>query len=133
MPFALVFIGLILIVTGAKDTYSAFGKQVVSDFTGPGNFTFWLASLGAVGALGYISPLRKFSTAFMALIIVAMVLANGNPKASGGGFFQKIQDFLKTGPTGTNAAPTTSADNAATNSVSTADVVSTAAKFAAFI
>ena len=101
MPFALVTIGLIMIVTGAKDTYDAFGSQVVGDFTGPGNFTYWIASLGAVGAVGYVPEFRGFSRAFMALIIIAMVIRNG-------GFFDKFKSALSSGPTkpAQNATPT---------------------------
>lgn len=104
MPFALVVIGLIMIVTGSRNTYAQFGAQVASDFTGPGNFTYWLASLGFVGAVGYIPQLKQLSHIFLALIIIVMVLHNGNPGTTGGGLFQRIQDFLKTGPTAPQAA-----------------------------
>lgn len=91
MPFALVIIGLVMIVTGSRDTYAAFGAQLRRDFTGPGNFTFWLASLGAVGTVGYIPRLKPLSVAFMSLIIVAMLLSNR-------GFFTKLQEALNHGP-----------------------------------
>lgn len=91
MGFVLVAGGLLMIVTGAKGTYSQFGSQVASDFTGPGNFTYWIVSLGAVGSLGYIEALRAFSRMFMALILIAMVLSNK-------GFFAKFSDALKSGP-----------------------------------
>lgn len=96
MPFALVFVGLILIVTGVKDTQAALGQQVVGDFTGSGNFVFWIASLGAVGALGYVPELKKFSVAFMTLIIIAMLLAQ--EKNGKGGFFAQFYAALKSGP-----------------------------------
>lgn len=91
MPFALVLIGLIMIVTGARDTYAQFGAQVRSDFTGDGNFLYWIAAIGAIGSLGYINKFRGFSQIFMALIIIAMILANG-------GFFDKLTQALATGP-----------------------------------
>lgn len=91
MPFALVTIGLILIVVGAKGTQREFGSELRADFTGPGNFTFWIASVGAVGALGYVESLKTFSRAFMALIIVSMILSNR-------GFFQKFMEALNAGP-----------------------------------
>lgn len=111
MPFALVTIGLILIVTGAKDTYQQFGGELVGDFTGPDNFTFWLASMGAVGALGYIEALRPFSRAFLTLIIVAMILRNG-------GVFNKFQEALAAGPTHP-AATNPPTDTSATSDVTT--------------
>lgn len=105
MPFVLVIVGILMVVTGAKGTYAQFGSQVASDFTGPGNFTTWVVALGAVGSIGYIDALRAFSRLFMALILIAMVLSNK-------GFFAKFTDALKTGPVapeaiaGTEARPT---------------------------
>jgi len=98
MGFVLVTAGLLMIVTGAKGTYAQFGQQVASDFTGPGNFTYWIVSLGAVGALGYIESMRVFSRLFMALILIAMLLSNR-------GFFQKLTDALKSGPVAPKAVP----------------------------
>lgn len=107
MPFALVTIGLLLIVTGAKNTYSAFGGQVISDFTGPQNFTTWLVAIGAVGAVGYVEELKPLSRAFMALIIISFVIKNG-------GVFNKLQQALAQGPLHT-AENTQSADNHVTS------------------
>lgn len=105
MPFALVTIGLIMIVSGSRDTYAALGRELVADFTGPGNFTYWLVALGAVGSLGYIPALRGFSRGFMALILISMVLKNG-------GVFDQFTSALNLGPVrpandNVNAATTT--------------------------
>lgn len=91
MAFVLVTVGLLMIVTGAKGTYAAFGSQVASDFTGSQPFTYWLAAIGAVGAIGYIDALKTFSRLFLTLILVSMVLANK-------GFFAKLTAALKQGP-----------------------------------
>jgi hypothetical protein len=98
MPFALVLIGLVMIVSAAKDTHRAFGAQLLKDFTGPGNFLYWIAAIGAVGALGYIEQLRVFSRYFMALILVAMLLANK-------GFFGQLQEALAKGPVAPERGP----------------------------
>ena len=92
MPFALIIVGLLLIVTGARDTYKQFGTMLVGDFTGEGNFTYWLAAFGALGALGYNDTLRPFARGFMALILISMVIRNG-------GFFDQFGKALKEGPT----------------------------------
>lgn len=91
MGFILTTGGLLLIVTGSRDTYALFGKQVVSDFTGPGNFTYWLVALGALGALGYVPALRNFSRAFMVLVFISMLLANR-------GVFAQLTQALQLGP-----------------------------------
>lgn len=76
MPFFFVVVGIMLVVTGVKNTHVAFGKQVASDFTGDRNFFVWVTALGSLGAIGYVPKLRPFANTFMALVIVAMVLSN---------------------------------------------------------
>lgn len=89
-----------MIVTGSRNTHAAFGQQIVSDFTGPNNFTTWILAIGAIGSVGYIEALRPLSRAFMTLIIVSFVLKNG-------GVFQKLQEALAQGPlhTAANSEP----------------------------
>lgn len=91
MAFALVFVGLVLIVTGANNTYGALGAQLKSDFTGSKSFVAWIVALGAVGALGYISDFRRFSHYFMALILISLVLSNK-------GFFANFTNAINSAP-----------------------------------
>lgn len=114
MAFVLTVVGLLMIVTGAKGTYAQFGSQVASDFTGPGNFTYWIAAIGSIGALGYIDTLRTFSRYFMALILISMVLANK-------GFFTKFTEALKTGPIAPQGGTGTPATVSASSSTATID------------
>jgi hypothetical protein len=111
MAFVLVTVGLLMIVTGAKGTYSQFGSQVASDFTGSQPFTYWLAAIGAVGAIGYIDALRTFSRLFLTLILVSMLLANK-------GFFNQLTAALKAGPTAPTGGTGTPASSAALNPAS---------------
>ena len=90
MPFALLFIGILLIVVGFQNTYKQFAAEVIKDFSGPGNFFYWMISIGLVGSLGYAESLKTFSRVFMALIIVAMILNNR-------GFFSKFSEAVETG------------------------------------
>lgn len=114
MAFVLVVSGLLMIVTGAKGTYAAFGSQLAGDFTGPGNFTYWIAAIGAVGAVGYVDALRTISRLFLALILIAMVLANK-------GFFDQLTAALKAGPTAPAAGTGTPATVSASSSAATID------------
>ena len=91
MPYALVIAGLILIVSGVRDTHEALGAQLKSDLTGDNNFARYALAIFAIGALGYIDKLRPASTAFMALVIISLVLSNK-------GVFNKLNDALKAGP-----------------------------------
>lgn len=133
MPFALVFIGLLLIVVGFQNTYQEFGKTVSGDFTGPGNFIYWIIALGVIGALGYAKPLQGFSRVFMGLIILSMMLANK-------GFFAQFQNAVASGsksPDTQIGAPLPAGGGAGASSGSsssdTTDIIKTGAEiFAAF-
>ena len=115
MPFALVFIGLILVVTGVKNTHKQLGAQIISDFTGPNNFFYWFAAIGAVGALGASETFRPLSRAFMALIIIAMVIRNG-------GFFDQLMKAISAGPV-KPADTNTVAENKAAETATTPSAV----------
>lgn len=109
MPFFFVFVGVLLIITGVKDTYVALGKEVADDFSGKQNFFTWVMALGSVGALGYVEKLRPFTNAFMVLILIAMVLSNSKR----GDILTMISDGLNNPvtpprPTSTTSAPTES-------------------------
>jgi hypothetical protein len=115
MPYALVIIGLLMIITGINNTYSQFGSQLQNDFSGSKSFIVWILAIGSVGALGYIKDLRTFSHYFMALILISMVLANK-------GVFQNLQAQVAAGPATPQANPT--GQTALTSSSSPADVQS---------
>lgn len=109
MPFALVIIGLLMIITGINDTYSQFGAQLGKDFSGSKSFLVWVLALGVVGALGYIKDLRQFSHYFMALILISMILANK-------GVFGQLQAALKAGPTAPQASDASASNSSSAGS-----------------
>lgn len=85
MPFALVFIGMVLIVTGFQNTYQKLGTLVAGDFTGTPNFFTWFVAIAIIGGIGYYKPLETPSRAFMGLIIAVLILSKGT------GFFSQLQ------------------------------------------
>lgn len=93
MPFALLTIGMLLIITGFQDTYKQFGTQLEKDFSGPNSFIYFLVAIGAVGAIGYVKELESFSRAMLALIIVALFLGAVNK----GGFLNNLTGGLQSG------------------------------------
>lgn len=88
MPFLLIVIGLLMVLTAIQDTHKQLGAQLVKDFTGPRSFLVWVLAIMAVGALGYLDSWRTFSRYFLALILIAMVLANR-------GFFQRFMEQVR--------------------------------------
>lgn len=117
MPYALVIIGLLMIITGINNTYSQFASQIQSDFGGSKGFIVWAVALAAVGALGYIKDLRQFSHYFMALILISFVLSNK-------GVFQNFTAALAAGPAEPTASPEpgSAVQPAITAQSSTADI-----------
>jgi len=116
MPFLLTAIGLILIVTGVRDTHMQLAAQLQKDFSGQQNFGTWVLALGAVGSLGYINELRTFSHYFLALVLIAMVLSNR-------GFFQKFSEQWNAGPLVTSVPGGSSTAGVVTSTQSAASMV----------
>ena len=77
MPFVLILVGVVLVVASVRNTTDVLFSQVKGDFTGPNNFTYWLASILIIGAIGYIKPLQPLSRAFLVLVVVVLVLSHG--------------------------------------------------------
>lgn len=89
MPFALLVVGLVLIISGVRGTQSDLFASVKGDFTGSNNFVYWALSILVVGALGYVPTLRPLSRGFIVLIVVGLLFNKAN-----GGFFNEFQSAL---------------------------------------
>jgi branched-subunit amino acid permease len=83
MPFALLTIGLILLVVSVRGTQNDLFDLLKSDVTGPNNYLYWVLAILAVGAVGYIPRLKPVSNAFLVLIVAVIFLRNG-------GFFDQF-------------------------------------------
>lgn len=88
VPYALLFLGIVLFVAGIRGTNGTLWTLVKSDFTGSNNFLLWIAAIAIVGGAGYIKPLKPLSIAFMTLLLVVLVLSNK-------GVFAQLEAFLK--------------------------------------
>lgn len=97
MAFILLIVGIFLVVTAVRDTYTQLFQVVSGDFalnqTG-GGFVYWIAALLLIGAVGYIDKLKPISDGLLLLVIIALILTKGNPKAPGGGFFSQLTGAL---------------------------------------
>lgn len=80
MPFALLIVGVVLIVAAVRDTTDVLFTLVKGDFTGSNGktpITYWMASILLIGAIGYIKPLQPLSRIFLVLLVVVLVLSHG--------------------------------------------------------
>lgn len=133
MPFALVFVGILLIVVGFQDTYKQFGTQVQNDFSGQGNFIYWLISIGVIGALGYVKEFQTFSRVFIGLLILSMLLSKKGGIAQGITFFNSFNSAVQSGSTsqvndpGTGLQGSTGSSSGSSSSSGTIGDVSMAA------
>ena len=119
MAFALIIVGLVLLVTAVKDTASGpngLFALVAGDFSGSNNFLYWMTAILIIGAIGYIPKLKPISTACLGLIIVVLVLTKGAIPGSGGLF----QQFTAGLATTAAAAPAASSASTPASSVATA-------------
>jgi hypothetical protein len=102
MPFALLIIGAVLLISAARGTTETVASStggaagpglfvlIESDFTGTDNFIFWFVAILLIGALGYVQKLRPLSIAFLALVIIVLFLRRGT------GFFSQFVSAIST-------------------------------------
>lgn len=76
-----------LVLTGIKGSAADLYALLVSDFTGPNNFIYWMFAILLLGSLGYIKGLEQFSKLFLILVLIVLFLDNR-------GFFAQFQAFL---------------------------------------
>ena len=103
MPFALIIVGLLLLVSGVRGTNGDLASLVKGDLSGDNNFIYWIVSILIIGSIGYIKDFEKLSRAFLVLVIVVLFLKKGDPNGVGGGFFSKFTSALTSTETNTSS------------------------------
>lgn len=76
MPFALILAGIVLTVAGVRSTENALFSLLKNDFVGTPSFVWWTLSILAIGSVGYLPGMRQLANAFLALILIVLILAN---------------------------------------------------------
>lgn len=95
MSFALLIIGITLIVAAVQNTHMDLTHLVAGDFSGPNNFLYWVVALVVLGGIGFIPKLKGVSTSLIVLVMLVLILYRGKPGTAEGGFFQKFVDAIK--------------------------------------
>ena len=84
MPFVLLIVGAILILTAYRNSYGDLATALETDVPG---FAKWALALAVVGGLGWVPGMQTISRWLLALVIVAIVLSNKNWQT----FFTNVQ------------------------------------------
>jgi hypothetical protein len=98
MPFVLLALGVLFLAVAWNNTTHDLFALLKSEFVGTNSFIPWVAALLILGLAGYIKPIRPVTHAFMVLIIIVLVLANG------GGVFARFNDAIRN-PIAPSGAP----------------------------
>ena len=78
MPYALILIGIVLLMSALRGDLGTLGALLKKDlFSANSNFVYWIVAIVVLGAIGYVKALKPFSDAFLLLVIVVFVVANG--------------------------------------------------------
>lgn len=115
MPFLFLTFGILFIVAGARNTQTQLLTLLKGDFLGKPNFLFWFASILIIGALGYVQSLRPVSRAFLALVIIVLLIENNNKTGRPGVFAQALQALQTTEKA--QSTPTQSPSSSSTPSI----------------
>lgn len=111
MPYALVLIGIVLLVAGVRNTQGTLYGQLLKDFSGNDSFIWWAVSILAIGSVGYISDdMRKLSNAFLLLILIVLVIHNR-------GVFANITSALKNPIPSAPEQPNAVIENSGSNAI----------------
>lgn len=103
-----------MVVTAAKGTHVALGNQLVKDFTGAGNFIYWIIALIIIGAISKTPQGEKIAKPFLVLVLTVMVIANK-------GFFAQFMNAVRSGPQASQRETLTATPNATTTTGNTAN------------
>lgn len=74
MPIFLIIAGAIFLIASTRGTHIQLGELLKLQFTGSGSFTAWAFAFVLIALVGTVEQLRPLSRAFMALLLLVMIL-----------------------------------------------------------
>jgi hypothetical protein len=89
MPFVLIGLGIILLVSGVRGSHKQLADLLKDDFTGRQNFLVWIVAILGIGAVGYVPSLQPVSRSFLVLVLLVLFINNR-------GFFTQFQQQILT-------------------------------------
>lgn len=83
MPFVLIAIGALILVTVIRGTQGQLASLLKGDFTGSNSFWRWIIAIGIIGAVGYLPKLKPVSDGFLVLVLLVLFISNRGIFGSG--------------------------------------------------
>ena len=87
MALILLFLGVIVLITGVEGTWSEFVQLLGQDIPG---FIIWAGAIALIGAIGYIPEFEGVSNALLALVLIVIFLGHQ-------GIWANLQAVLEAG------------------------------------
>lgn len=94
MAWAFIFIGAIFLIAAWKKKHPELFSLIKDDFTGTGNFVYWVMAIVFLVALGTFKPIRPVTDAFLGLVILIIIIA---PYRNGRDIFSELRAQIKEG------------------------------------
>lgn len=76
MPFILIAVAIILLVTAFQGTTGQMVRMLDDDIFGPKGYIYWFVAIFVVGAIGYIKAFKTLSDTFIFLIVLVLILSH---------------------------------------------------------
>jgi hypothetical protein len=95
MPFAILILGAILVITAFNNSFGTLASELEGDI--PGYFK-WAAAIAAILGIGYVPGLRTPSRYLLGLVLLVVLLKNYS------GIFSGFKSFLTSSGAATSGA-----------------------------
>lgn len=94
MAWGFLFVGALFLIAAWKKQHKELFALLKDDFSGSGNFFYWVLAIIALVALGTFRPIRPVTDAFLGLVILVIVVA---PYRNGRDLFSEFRSQVKEG------------------------------------
>lgn len=74
MAWAFLLVGFMVVVSAYKGTQKDLFQLLKADFSGSDNFFYWVTAIVVLVAIGTFQKIRPVTDAFLALVIIVIVI-----------------------------------------------------------
>jgi hypothetical protein len=76
MSYALIIVGVMLLIASIRDMQGTLFTLLRDDFIGMHSYVFWLLSILGIGAVGYVPKMKGLSDGFLILVFLMLFISN---------------------------------------------------------